>query len=171
MYSGILKNNTLKFKKQIPLTLEEALSKLQYYCAYQERCEKEVVQKLKEYGIEGDMIWEIIELLKAENYLNQQRFAESFVRGKFNYKKWGRVKIRKFLKQKGVNPAEMAIGLAEIDETDYWLTLERLAIEKAQIVKGKDGFDKKQKVYRFLLQKGYEVFLVQEILKTIDFME
>ena len=101
------------------LTLKEIEGKLQYYCSYQDRCHKEVIAKLKTFGVKSNESNQIISNLIKENYLNESRFSKSFVRGKFNIKNWGKVRIINELKFRNISPYNITLGLNEIDEQDY----------------------------------------------------
>ncbi len=142
-------------------------AKLSAYCAYQDRCEAEVKEKAFSYELPPEMVGLLIRQLKEENFLNEMRFVESVVRGKFYHKKWGKLKIRHFLKQKGVAETYQKQGLQLIDEDDYRSTLSNLLEKKkAEVAKGSGplSYAQKAKVMRFAAQRGFENFLVQELL-------
>ncbi len=105
------------------LTKEEALSKLQRYCAYQDRCHKEVRSKLLDLGVRGYDVEDVMASLIEENFLNEERYARSFVRGKFRMKQWGRRKIQQELKMKNISAYCLKKGFEEIEEEEYWQTL------------------------------------------------
>ena len=115
------------FKKTDSYTLSEATKKLERYCAYQERCHKDVTSKLKEMRMIPEAIDQIITHLIQENYLNEERFAQSFARGKFNIKKWGRNRIVNELKQRHISSYNIKSAFAEIDDALYLETLDNLA--------------------------------------------
>ncbi len=143
------------------------LGAIQHYCAYQERCHSEVRNKLLELGFRGIALEEAIASLIAENFLNEERFARSYTRGKFRIKQWGRKKIIHELKLKKVSEYCIKKGLLEIDEQEYQSTLQSLFEKKAAELKSeKNVWIRKQKVQRYLIQKGYEQELVSELLKT-----
>lgn len=159
-------------KNDIPgkqkLTPQQALPKLQQYCAYQERCHSEVKNKLYECGVYGDDAAIITSKLIEGDYLNEQRFATQFASGRFRLKQWGKVKIKYELKLKGVGEYCIKKALQELDEGDYQTTLQKLADQKLKILKAeKNIFIKKKKLQDFLLQKGFEMDLVRDVLKTI----
>ena len=93
---------------------KEIQQKLEQYCAFQERCHLEVSQKLKEYGINGNPMYRIISHLIEQNYLNETRFAEHFVRGKFNIKKWGKKRLLRELKQRNISDWNIKNAMKEI---------------------------------------------------------
>lgn len=135
------------------------------YCAYQERSQKEVRNKLYELGFYGDEIEELIVELIAENFLNEERFAKAFAGGKFRVKKWGRNKIEMALKQHNISAYCIKKGLEEIDEADYMNALEGIIQKKSEAVHESNPFIKKNKVAQFAISKGYEPELVWGILK------
>ena len=149
------------------LTKEQALQKLRHYCAYQERCHMEVREKLYSLGLHKTEVEDSIASLIEENYLNEERFARQFAGGKFRMKQWGRVKIKSALKQRQVSDYCIKKALQEIDEDAYGKTLEKVAEEKWRTLKGEANvFLKKRKLRDFLLQRGFEMDLVNDIIKA-----
>ncbi len=149
------------------LTPQQALPKLQHFCAYQERCHSEVKDKLAEYGVYGDDADRIISELIQEDYLNEERFALQFAGGRFRTKQWGRRKIQYALKQKKLSDYCIRKALRSIDEEDYEQTLMKLSEGKwAELRKEKNIFIKKKKLQDFLLQRGFENDRVALLLKS-----
>ncbi|MEP6261084.1 MAG: regulatory protein RecX [Gillisia sp.] len=148
-------------------TVKEATLKLMQYCAYRDRSHKEVEEKLREMRMIPAACEQIIVQLMQENFLNEERFARSFVRGKFRIKKWGRIKIKQELKFREISAPLIKIALTEIDETEYFSTLTELAIKKNALLKEKDPFKKRKKLANYLLQKGYESALIFEVLDNL----
>lgn len=146
-------------------TKEIALTRMMDYCAYQERCHSEVRSKLIEIGITGYDVDELISVLITEGFLNEERYARAFVKGKFNQLQWGRIKIRKGLSEKRVSPYCIEKGMEEIDEDAYLATLEELATRKWKKLKDKNPYTRRQKLARFLVQKGYENGLVWDHIR------
>lgn len=144
-------------------TLDVIRQKVRHYCAYQERCHSEVETKLHDLGVFGETASEIISGLIAEGYLNEERFAKAFAGGKFRQLNWGRVLIRLHLKRKGLNDLLIRKGLNEIDEQDYRNCLRRLAEREMARSKG-HVLQKRQHTIRFLMRKGFEPALIEEIL-------
>ena len=154
-------------KKDIAYSLKEATRKLEGYCAYQDRCHKEVNSKLKEMGMIPAAIDEIIGHLIKENFLNEERFARSFARGKFNIKKWGKKRIINELKQRDITKYNLKLALKEIDEDIYLETLEILAKKRAMQLTETNVFKKRKKLADYLLYRGWESPLVYEITKRL----
>jgi regulatory protein len=148
-------------------SLPEAKVKIAAFCAYQERCQKEVRDKLLEKGIGEDEAEDLIVFLITEGYLNEERFAKSFVRGKFRIKKWGKRKILYELRHKELSEYVVKKGLAEIEDDAYWEVLLELAQRKHQELSMKDPYQKRDKIFKYLYSKGYETHLIEEVLKEI----
>ena len=142
------------------LTLKEIEGKLQYYCSYQDRCHKEVIAKLKTFGVKSNESNQIISNLIKENYLNESRFSKSFVRGKFNIKNWGKVRIINELKFRNISPYNITLGLKEIDDQDYMKKLEDIFNKKLSSLSNLSSPLKKKKIISYLLYRGWESNLV-----------
>lgn len=154
-------------KKDIAYSFKEATKKLEAYCAYQDRCHKEVISKLKDMGMIPAVIDEIVGHLIKENFLNEERFARSFARGKFNIKKWGKNRIVSELKQRDITKYNLTLALKEIDEEVYLETLERLAEKRLVQITETNIFKKRKKLADYLLYRGWESPLVYEITKKL----
>lgn len=141
---------------------QRALSKLQKYCAYQDRCHKEVRSKLLDLEIYGADLEDIIVDLIADNFLNEERFARSYARGKFRMKQWGRFKIKQELKFRNISAYCLKKAMEEIDEEDYIDTLVHLIEKKKKQYeqKEKDLFKLKGKIAKYIIGKGFESPLV-----------
>ncbi|QII70565.1 RecX family transcriptional regulator [Apibacter sp. B3706] len=149
------------------LDLSQIKKKLADYCVYQDRSHYEVEQKLKELRtLNEDERGEILIWLIQNNFLNEERFSKSYARGKFYQKKWGKNKIKQGLKQKRIPTNLIDKGIEEINEEDYKSTLMELTEKKWNIIRESEVYLKKKKIYNYLLQKGYEYNLINEILKN-----
>ena len=148
------------------LTKSEGLKKMMRYCAYQDRCQQEVRQKLNENGLFGDDAEEIIFDLITHDFLNEERFAKSYARGKFNYKSWGRNKILNQLAQKDISEYCQRKAMEEIEPEAYQKKLEELLEMKMSRIKATSIYEHRDKAARFAIQKGYEPELVWQILKN-----
>ncbi|MFD2584573.1 regulatory protein RecX [Pedobacter vanadiisoli] len=158
----------MKSSKQDAVLLDkkQALAKAENFCVYQERSQQEVRYKLVEWGMRGEELEEIITELIVNNFLNEERFAKSYVSGKFNIKHWGRVKIKQGLKLKGVPDKILQKAIYSIDEDDYLLKIERLALKKAESLSENDPFKRKNKLMSYLQAKGFETDLILLALKA-----
>lgn len=155
--------------RKIKWTPAQAAQKIRPYCAYQERSQQEVMDRLREHGITGAEAEEILASLIEENYLNEQRFAQQYAGGKFRMKGWGRVRIRLALRARGVGDYCIRKALEEIDETDYLNAFEEQAKKKWQSLRGeKNLFTKKRKLRDYLLQRGFEQELISGYLNNPD---
>jgi regulatory protein len=155
-------------KKQKYYTPKEALIKAAAYCAYQERTQQEVRTKLFSYGLEPDDVEEMIVRLSQEKMIDEERYAQAYVRGKYSLKRWGRRKIMQGLKAKGISDYCIKQGLKEIDFEIYEQNLLYLLEKKNQTEKEKNPFTRKQKLSYYLMSKGYENDLVQDALKSLE---
>jgi regulatory protein len=154
-----------QFKKTY--TPQQALLKAASYCAYQDRCYKEVEEKLAEWGVYGTDAGELMLKLSEQNYLNEERFAKAFAGGKFRTKKWGRNKIRIELKQRKISDYCIKQAMKEIDDLVYEETLKQLAEEKFEEQKDKNILLRKNKTAQWLMGKGYEADLIWSTLSTL----
>lgn len=143
-------------------TVDEAQKKLENYCAYQERCHKEVRGKLREMRMIPEAVDKIMVHLIQNNYLNEERFAKAFVRGKFRIKKWGKNRLVRELKFRDISKFSIDTALKEIDADAYHQTLEELVQKRIAQVKEKNSYKKKRKVADYLLYRGWESHLVYQ---------
>ncbi len=148
-------------------TVQEATRKLEHYCAYQERCHQEVRKKLKAMHMIPEAIDVIIVHLLENNYLNEERFAKTFVRGKFTIKKWGRRRLTYELQQKDISKVNINQALAEIDNTEYIEVFNVLAEKRANSITDSNVHKKKRKLIDYLLYRGWETHLVYEKANTL----
>ncbi len=149
------------------LTKEQALQKLRHYCSYQERCHSEVKTKLYQLGINKKLNDEIIAELIQGNYLNEERFAISFARGKFKINHWGKRKIEFALKEKFISDYCIKKSLKQIPEKEYLGILEKLAKEKYESLKGEQYLIRKKKTIDYLTGRGFEWELVKDALEDL----
>jgi recX family len=148
-------------------TVAEAKQKLENYCAYQERCHQEVRRKLRSMGMIPLAIDDIMVHLIKNNFLNEERFARSYARGKFRIKKWGRIRIERELKARGLSDYTIEAGLDEIDEDEYMDTFESLAEKKYATIKDTNPYKAKAKLANYLLYRGWETDLVYEKINEL----
>lgn len=148
-------------------TIKEATLKLAQFCAYRDRSQKEVEDKLREMRMIPQACEQIIIELMREDFLNEERFARSFVRGKFRIKKWGKIKITQELKKKEISAPIIKLGLTEIDENEYLNILEQVAEKKLNLIKESDPYKRKKKLSDYLLQRGFESNLVYELSNNL----
>ncbi len=136
------------------ISVVEAIIKARTFCNYRERCHKELRDKLYSFGLRKQDVDHVMMQMMDENLLNEERYAKSYARGHFYNKKWGKYKITVELRSKQIHNRLIKEALKEIEEEDYESMIRKLIERKARELKGK-SFEKKQKVNRYLLQKGY----------------
>jgi regulatory protein len=141
--------------------LQIAREKIQAYCAYQERCHQEVTKKLKSWGLIPEAVEMLVGELMQFNFLNEERYARSFARGKFRIKKWGRIKIKQELKKREIYSKCIEYAMEEIDEDAYYETLKELHQKKSQNEKETNSYKRKAKLTRYLVSRGYEYDLIR----------
>ena len=137
-------------------TVDEIKRKLEQYCVYQDRCHKEVEQKIKEYHLIPEAREKILLSLLQDNFLNEERFAKSFARGKFRIKNWGKQRIIRELKFRNISAYIIKTALQEIDEQEYLKTVYRITEKRNEVISEKNRHKRKKKLIDFLLRKGYE---------------
>ena len=150
------------------LTQQEAQLKLEYYCSYQERCHQEVVQKSYDLGMRSNEIDVIVVHLLQNNFLNEERFARSFARGKHRIKSWGKIRIVAELKQRHISAPNIKCALTEISEGEYQATFNKAAEKHWETIRETNSLKKKKKFCDYLLRKGWESNLVYEKLKELS---
>jgi regulatory protein len=153
-------------KKKIRLDRKTALAKAEHYCAYQERSQQELRNKLYEWGQWSDDVEEIISELIQTNFLNEERFTQAYVSGKFKIKHWGKIKIRQGLKLKNVPDKMISNALKAIDYDEYLTTILMLAEKKIGSIIENDAYKKRYKLVSYLLGRGFENDLIIEVLKA-----
>lgn len=142
-------------------TVDEAIKRMERYCAYQERCHKEVHQKLYEMRMIPDAIDHIISHLLQHNFLNETRFSQAFSRGKFRTKRWGRNRIVNELKMREISKYNIQIALKEIPDSEYFKTFEALANKRLQQLSSETNLQRKRKKFAdYLFYRGWESELV-----------
>jgi regulatory protein len=148
-------------------TVQEATKKIESYCAYQDRCHKEVVSKLKEMGMIPIAIDTIIGQLIENRFLNEERFAKSFARGKFNIKKWGKNRIVRELQFRDISKFNITSALKEIEPEAYLTALDDLANKRLAQITESNIQKRRKKLADYLLYRGWESHLVYEKLQEL----
>ena len=150
-----------------PLTPDQVLDKMAKYCAYQERCVKDVKDKLKTFDIPEEEKTKILDYLLDNRFVNDERYAKAFVRGKVNQSGWGINKIRFHLMQNGIGKELIDEALGQTDEEVYRQRLIDILKTKSKTIKAESDFEKKRKLAAYAMQKGFEGSLVWEVLKDL----
>lgn len=146
------------------LNYEQALHKAAAYCSLSEKCIYDVQEKLKSWGADIQDQEKIINYLIKEKFIDEKRFALAYVKDKFQYNKWGKIKIRIMLQQKKIPPHIIEDALNQIDEKAYQEMIIHLLADKAKNLTYKDAYDKKAKLIRYLTGKGFEIESVIEVI-------
>lgn len=149
------------------MSYDRALEKAMRYCSYQERCLLDIEKRFLAWNVKKQDWDRIIDYLLEEDFLNEERYIEAYVRGKFNIKKWGKYKIVAGLMQKRISGSKVTVALnSEIEEEDYLYTIKSLIERKTLLLDEPDSLKLRDKLYRYLLSKGYESDLVVKELPT-----
>ena len=154
------------FKKEKKyFTVDEIKRKLEHYCAYQDRCHKEVEQKMWEFNLIPEAKELILLSLMKDDFLNEERFSKSYARGKFRIKNWGKQRIVRELRFRDISAYNIKTALKEIDETEYLKTLYSITENRNEVISEPNVYKRKKKLIDFLMRKGFENDL---IFKTVN---
>lgn len=154
-------------KKKKKFTPAQAILKAEHYCAYQERCQQEMRDKLYEWGLFPDAVESIIAKLISDNFLNEERFAKAYAGGKFRIKKWGRIKIKLELKKRKISDYCIKQAMKEINEDAYLETLKQLIEKKSKDIKGGKEHIRHFKIANYIASRGFENDLIWEVIKEL----
>lgn len=149
----------------IEITEKDALSRMAAYCASAEHCRAEVVEKLQRWGIAYDAIDRIIDCLEQEQYIDEERYCRAFIRDKYRFAKWGKVKIGQSLQLKKIPSKVYRPFLDEIDEEEYFSILQKLLMAKRKSISAETDYELNCKLMRFALSRGFEM---KDIRRCID---
>lgn len=150
------------------LDAKNAFIKASAYCVYRDRSAREISLKLKEWNCSSKDIPLVIEQLELEGFINEERFAIAFARGKFRINKWGKIKIAGFLRMNGISNELVKKALSEIDQNEYKNVLEKMLETKIKALKKYDKRTLKIKLINFAATKGFETELIKEIIDSLD---
>ncbi|PRD48223.1 regulatory protein RecX [Sphingobacterium haloxyli] len=151
-------------KQKKPLAPLQAKRKAENYCAYQERSQQEVRNKLYEWGLHQEDVENIIVQLIEDNFLNEERFAKAYALGKFRMKGWGKIKIKHHLKAKNVSEPLIRIALKEINEEEYYKKIEETIEKRIKKPISSIYFNEKSKLHTYLRSKGFESYIINDII-------
>ena len=143
-------------------------SKAEAYCSAAERCPSDVMEKLRKWGASEEMIPVIVAHLEKERYLDASRFCRFFVRDKYRFNQWGRLKIVQALRMKQLDSAHIQEGLEEIDDQEYFQILGRLLKQKARGVQAASAYERNVKLMRFAAGRGFTMDEIQRVVKQVD---
>jgi regulatory protein len=148
-------------------TVHEIKQKIEHYCVYQDRCHKEVEEKIKSYNLIPEAREMILLSLMKDNFLNEERFAKSFARGKFRIKHWGKNRIVNELKMRDISSYNIKTALKEIEEKDYLKTIYTITENRNNVISETNQYKRKKKLIDFLLRKGFETDLIFKVVDEI----
>lgn len=154
-------------KQKKAWTYDEALNHLQKLCVIEDRCHFDLRRKLIEHKVYGDDLENILSDLITEGFLNEERYAKAFIRGKYRQKKWGRNKIRQALKQKHISEYCIKKGMKEIDLEEYYDILLEQTAKKLRTTRESNPYKLKQKVVNYLMTRGFEYELIAEAYQEV----
>jgi len=152
-----------------PLTITEITKKIEYFCVYQERSVQEVRQKLMHLSLSAENSDNMIKHLLDDNFINEIRFAKTFVRGKFRIKKWGKNKLFLELQRKGISNNTINLAFKEISDQEYLETFNELAKKKVKALTERNHLKKKKKFINYMLYRGWESSLIYEKANELIF--
>lgn len=150
------------------ITEDDALGRMMTYCASAEHCRAEVVEKMQRWGLPYDAVGRIVERLEQERYIDEERYCRAFIRDKYLFAKWGKVKIGQALQLKKISPMTYRPFFEEIDEDEYLSVLKKLLAAKRKSVRAENTYELNAKLMRFALSRGYEM---KDIRRCIDVSE
>jgi regulatory protein len=145
----------------------EALTIAAGYCSIAEHCISDVVEKVKRFELTSEDQAKLIKRLLDDGYLNEKRYVKAFVKDKFRFSKWGRIKIRYALRQKGISSTLAEEGMSEIDEEDYLEMLTDLLRQKKRSIKANTPYEQRGKLLRFAAGRGFELDLAGSCLRKM----
>jgi len=161
-FNILIKNRKNYYFCNVEQTLDAILKKVLHFCSYQDRCTSEVRKKLATFDISSSDKEKIMQMLEGEGFIDDERYASTFVRSKIHLKKWGVNKIKMSLKMKGIDDEIIKNALSEIDPEIYREELTKVL--KAKKINESDPYKRKAKLAQYAIQKGYEAGLVWETL-------
>jgi regulatory protein len=144
-----------------------AYDKAAFLCSRSEHCTSEIQEKLKTWGLSAEDAEPVIEKLKEEKYLDDERFARAYVKDKFRFNHWGKQKIAFMLRSKSISSDIMELAFEEIEDVGYSDELRKILTDKEKSIKAKDKYDKRNKLMRFAMGRGFESSQISAVLKEL----
>ncbi len=145
-----------------------ALIKAEQFCAYQERSQQEVREKLYDMGMYPTGVESVISQLITSNFLNEERFAKAYAQGKFRMNGWGRIKIKQGLKFKRVPEKLINKALQLLDGDEYLSVLQKIMEKKQRQIHDTDVFKRRYKLQQYAMSRGFESDLINDVLKASE---
>src|SRR5665648_247337 len=144
-----------------------AFNRAALLCSRSEKCTAEIQEKLRLWGLTSDESEPVVEALIEEKYIDDERFARAFVKDKFRFNHWGRQKIAHMLRAKNISPEILELAFEGINKESYAEELRKLLTDKEKTIKAKDEFDKRNKLMRFAMGRGFESNKIYVVLKEL----
>lgn len=157
----------IMFEKKKSYTVNEIKHKIENYCVYQDRCHKEVEQKMRDFQLIPEAQELILLSLMKDNFLNEERFSKSYARGKFRIKSWGKQRIVRELKFRDISVYNIKTALKEIDEDEYLKTIYRITENRNEVISEPNIYKRKKKLIDFLMRKGFENDLIYRTVNDV----
>ena len=151
------------------MTADEIVYKLAAKCSTSEQCLSDVESKLAKYDLTEEEHTRILRHLVEEKYIDDRRYAEAFVRDKYRFNKWGRIKIAQGLRMKGIDSETISTAMEAIDEAEYLDILRDLIKAKRKSTRGKNDYEINGKLVRFATGRGFEYAAIRQCMGTDDF--
>lgn len=148
------------------ILFKTALNKAMAMCAAREMCLSDIRSKLHSWGVKDDDAEKILAALVRGKFIDEERYAVAFVKDKFRYNKWGKIKTGQALRMKRINDEVIRKALDSIDNVEYLDLLKRIVEKQRKTVKAKNQYDLKGKLLRHCLSKGFESHLVYDLLNA-----
>lgn len=150
------------------LTEKEALNKAAAYCSSAEHCTAEVMEKLRQWGMDGETSQKIVERLVKDRFISDERYAEAYARDKFRFSGWGKMKISMMLRSKGVEPEIISEALETIEMNEYYETLNSILKSKERSISYKNEYERRGKLVRYAAGRGFEMNAIMSCLNCSD---
>ncbi len=147
---------------------DSSYNKAAQLCSRFEKCTSEIREKLLIWGLSEEDAEPVVKKLVSEKYIDDERFARAYVKDKFRFNHWGKQKIVHMLRSKNVDPEILELALEEIQDDNYAENLLKLLTDKARSIKAKDKYDKRNKLMRFALSRGFESGIVMKIIRKLE---
>ncbi|MDR2684164.1 MAG: RecX family transcriptional regulator [Prevotellaceae bacterium] len=144
--------------------MNKILQQIEAYCAVSEKCVADVLVKLQKMGVEDAYCGQIIEKLKENNFLNEQRFCDFYVRDKFRFNRWGKIKIAYMLSLKKIDKETINHAIDKIDKEEYLSVLKNLLSAKSKTIKVPNNYQKEAKLFKFAISHGFESDIIKQCL-------
>ena len=150
------------------MTEEQALQKLAALCSQSEHCTSEMNEKMTRWGMDEDAQQRVVEYLVANRYVDDRRYARSFVNDKLKYNKWGPRKIEQSLWMKHIDESILREALDDVDNEEYISVLRPLLTSKRKTTKAETDYEMNQKLLRFAIGRGFTFEQVKEVIDDVD---